>query len=323
MEIGIIGGGASALMCAININKNNNVTIFCKEEKLGKKILVTGNGRCNLTNLRINKDAYNENLDIYFKRFNNLETIKYFNKIGLETYADEEGRVYPISNSASSVVEVLLREIRNKNVNVIVNEEIIDIKQSKNKFIISSAQNMYYFDKIVVCTGSNDFLLQKLNIKFTPFLPSLVALKTKEDTKRLFGLKLSNVCVYYDNKKEFGEVLFKDKGLSGICIFNISSYMARKRSFNDKIYIDLLPEIDEQTLFNKLKNRTQLKCNNLNEFMQGFFHKEINKYLLKISGFSGEEKLNEIKNEDLIKLTKKIKKLEFNITGFYDNNQIN
>ena len=323
MKIAIIGGGASALMCAINIKQNNDITIFCKDEKLGKKILVTGNGRCNLTNINIGSDSYNVNLDSYFKKFNNLQTIKFFNNIGLETYYDEEGRVYPISNSALSVCDVLNREVKNKNIKVLLNEEVVSIMQNESQFDILTTVGSYNFDKVIICTGSVSCLLDKLNIKYVPFLPSLVALKTREDTKRLAGLKLSNVLVMYKDKFEFGEVLFKDRGLSGICIFNISSYLARDKNYNSKLYIDLLPQIDENKLLNKIKNRKKLNVNNFNEFLDGLFHKEINRYLLKISGFSGEEKIEKITEKDLLKLAKNIKKLEFNITGFYNNNQIN
>ncbi|MBO5884355.1 MAG: NAD(P)/FAD-dependent oxidoreductase, partial [Clostridia bacterium] len=193
MNIAIIGGGASALFCALNINKNYNVTIFCNEEKLGKKILVTGNGRCNLSNISIYDDSYNVNLDYYFSRFSPAETLDYFNSLGLEVYQDDEGRVYPISNTATSVVDILTREIEKcNNIQIKLNTKVEFVQKQASQYVVN---NEYIFDKVVVCTGSVTDILNCLNIKFNSFVPSLMAVKTQQNTKRLSGQKLSNVKV--------------------------------------------------------------------------------------------------------------------------------
>lgn len=112
-DVVIIGGGASALMCACFCDDKKSVAIIEKSEKLGKKILATGNGRCNLTNLNLNNSFYNtDEVDKFFKKFDNEKALEFFKSLGLETYADEEGRVYPISNSANSVLDVL--RLKNK-----------------------------------------------------------------------------------------------------------------------------------------------------------------------------------------------------------------
>ena len=314
MEIAIIGGGASALMCASFCT--GDVTIFSNEEKLGKKILLTGNGRCNLTNINYNNFSYNTNIESYLQRFDYKSTLDFFDKIGLLTYVDDMGRVYPISNTATSVVDVFANYLSKKNVKVI-SSQVQKIEKQGNGFLIDG---QYYFDKVVIATGSTPNLLDNMNIKYNKFYPSLVALKTKQNTKRLSGLRLSNVEVKLKGFCEYGEVLFKDNGLSGICIFNLSSLLARSHNYENIISVDLLPKYSKEKLEEILTNRLKNNYKNMSTFMQGIFHKEINKYLLNICKINEDEKPNK---NDIQKLVKNIKSLEFNIVGTYDNNQVN
>ena len=323
-NIAIIGGGASGIICSIFASKNNDVTLFCSDDKVGKKLLVTGNGRCNLTNLANFNKAYNTDITKYLKRFNQTQTLTFFSNIGLLTYSDQENRVYPFSNSATSVIDVLVNKLKKCYVNIKQNEEVLTIQQLNDKFKITTISHSYIFDKVVISVGSSNKLLEQLNLKYKPFSPSLVSLKTKEDTHSLSGLRLSNVevCLSLKNKIiiEKGEVLFKDRGLSGICIFNLSAYLARQNNYNATIYIDMMPNVSKESLINMLQER--LKCNFINakEFMQGIFNDKINNYILKICNIKNEEKIT-IKNINIIANT--IKQLFFNIVGYYENHQVN
>lgn len=324
MKIAIIGAGASGLVAGLCASKNNDVTIYCADEKIGKKILVTGNGKCNLTNIKGFDTAYNQDVSKFFEKISNLDIIKFFNNLGLEIYVDEEGRVYPLSNSAQSVVEVLTNALAKDNVNIKF-EKVEDIKTDNRFNVITNLSNEEY-DKVIIATGSENVLLDKMKIKYKPFSPSLVALKTKENTKELSGLRLTNVKVTLDvdNKKytECGEVLFKDKGLSGICIFNISAYLARKNNFNAKIYIDLLPKFTYENVVIMLTNRLKLNFKNISEFMTGLFNKKINKYLLKNLNLDEQKNINELNSNIIEKIAKIIKNLPFNVVGYYENNQV-
>lgn len=321
MKVAIIGSGPAALMCAINCNCETH--IFTRDDKLGKKILVTGNGRCNLTNTKISQDSYNKNLSKFFDVFDNTKTIQYFNKLGLVTYEDEENRVYPISNSAQSVVDVLQRQIANKNIVAHFECEIESIEKLDSKFMLNDDKSIL-FDKVVICTGSTDKLLNKLGVKYKPFSPSLVALKTKENTKRLSGIKLSNISVKMalngNVKQEYGEVLFKDNGISGICIFNLSAHFARQQNYCGKVIVNLLPKLNKDELCSLLFDRLNFNYENATQFMQGLFHKEVNKYLLKVCNICEE---NQITKSDISKLAQNIQNLTFNVCGTYDNNQVN
>ncbi len=322
-NIAVIGGGASGMICSIFASKNNYVTLFCNDDKVGKKLLVTGNGRCNLTNLKNFDVAYNTDILKYLKKFNQNQTIKFFESIGLVTYFDEEGRVYPLSNTAKSVIEVLVNNLNKNKVDIKQNEEVLFIENVDDKFKITTSVKNYVYDKIVIAVGSNDKFLKQLNIKYNNFSPSLVSLKTKEDTHSLAGLRLSNVEVSLELKnkkiKENGEVLFKDKGLSGICIFNLSAYLARQKNYNAKICIDLIPSLNKEDLTKLLRDRLNYNFINAKEFMQGIFNEKINNYILKMCKIKNEENITK-KHIDL--LTNVIKSLPFNVLGYYENSQV-
>ncbi len=322
-NIAVIGGGASGMICSIFASKNNSVTLFCNDDKVGKKLLVTGNGRCNLTNLKNFENSYNTNILNYLNKFNQKQTLKFFKNLGLLTYADQEDRVYPLSNSAKSVIDVLVTKLNKNKVIIKKNEEVLSIKQVNDKYEITTREKNYIYDKIVISVGSNTTFLEQLNIKYNNFSPSLVSLKTKEDTHNLAGLRLSNVEVslVIDNKKiiEKGEVLFKDKGLSGICIFNLSAYLARQKNYNTKICIDLIPNLNKEDLTKLLNERLDYNFLNAKEFMQGIFNEKINNYVLKMCKIKNEEKITK-KHIDI--LTNAIKSLSFNVLGYYENNQV-
>ena len=316
-KIAIIGGGASGVVAGIFAAKNNDVTIF-SEKPLGKKLLVTGNGRCNLTNMGGFSTAYNIDVISYLSRFNNLDTIEFFNSLGLEVYHDSEGRVYPLSNSAQSVVDVLNTKIQKLGIKV-EKQDVFDVKIGK-KILIN---NNFEFDKVIVASGSEASVLDLFNVEYKKFSPSLVALVTKQNTKRLSGIRLSDVKVTLKvNGKEYveyGEVLFKDKGLSGICIFNLSSYLARRGEYNGKIEIDMLPKQTINETTKMLTNRTCLGYKTFGEFMQGLFNTEVNKFVLWQSGIEENDNLTQDK---ILLLAKTIKGLTFDVVDNYGNNQV-
>lgn len=329
-NIAILGGGASALMCACFAHKNNKVTIFEKNEKVGKKILATGNGKCNLTNLNVSSSAYNQNIDKYLQVFDNKKTIEFFNNLGLETYADEMGRVYPFSNSAISVVDVLKNHLMaQKNITFNTEKIFVDLQKINDKYKVIFDDNSYeFFDKIIVALGNYADLkiFDKFNIKYKKFTPSLCAMRSKID-KRLAGLRVSDVMVYCKGKafdfKEKGEILFRQDGISGIVIFNLSAYLARHNLPRAEVVIDLLPNVNINQLKNKLKLRQKQFFNyNASEFLTGFFHKSLNYVLLKNSQINQDILVKDISDREINNLCKQIKKFTIQTTDFLDNNQV-
>ncbi len=324
-DVIIIGGGASGVMTALNI-KGKNIAIIDSGKSLAKKIMVTGNGRCNLTNTNMSSSYYNQNIDKFLAKFDQNDTLEFFAKLGLETYADAEGRVYPLSNSAKSVVDVINLALKDK-VTAILEQKVIDIKKQNNSFVVTTGQDAFGAKNIVVATGGNSMLdiIENLGVETTSFTPSLVALKCPE-IKDLNGIKASNVSVTIVNcngtaKSERGEVLFKDGGISGIVVFNLSSVFARQNNFNGKVTIDLLPDLSYDKLCEKLKQRKTLNVN-IDKFFTGLFLPALSNEIFKKCKLNTNINCNKLTNEQISNLAQTIKNISYNVKGYFDNNQV-
>ena len=326
----IIGGGASGCFCAITaLEKHKNILLVDKGPYPAKKLLVTGNGRCNLTNKQVfpSKDFYNQNIDAYLNQCPPLKTLKIFQKLGLVCYEDKEGRVYPISNSAKSVVDVINNYFaKNKNITILSNCNVEKVEFLNGKYIVNCNGENFVAAKIVVATGSQSGIkfAEQFNIKSKPFTPSLVALKT-ENTKYLEGTRLSPVkisAIINDMQvKDEGEILFKDCGISGIVAFNISSYFARQGNFEGEIFLDLSPTYSQKDLFSLLCERKKLELP-INKMFDGLFLPQIGYLILNKCKIDEKRLTNRLKSEEIEKISKIIKNLPLKVKSHYDNNQV-
>lgn len=328
IKTAIIGGGASGLVCAIfSSQKGDDVTVFEKSERIGKKILMTGNGRCNLSNINLDYDKYNNPVFIksIFEKFDNNKTIDFFNSLGALTYHDEEGRVYPVSDIASSVLDSLRFKIDSLGIKTILNTEVDKIEKKDDKFILYANNEKCYFDKVVIAFGNEkNNLLSNFGHKIIPYFPALVGLKTdKNDVKGLDGIRI-NCSVSYGNTVETGEVLFKSDGISGICVMNISSYFARKKISTGEIYLELLPKFKKEALIKeferRIKNNAYLTSENL---FVGIFHKNIGRIIFEKLGYKNLDfKIDKLSSEDLNKIVDLIKNYKVKVIGTYNNPQV-
>lgn len=244
MKIAIIGAGASGLMLASYLSQNSgvNVTIFEKNTSSGRKLLASGNGKANICNSFATPKDYNhfQFVENVFKCCNKEEVLHYLSNLGLFMKSDEEGRVYPISESSQSVLRILLQSLRNCDIHY--DYVVKSIISKDNKYLINDCNKQ--FDIVVLATGSKASIdekkqnlcydyLSSLGLCLTKLKSSLVALKTKQSTKILSGLRFkAKVGLYRANDEliheELGEVLFKDEGIGGIVILNMSSYYAKE-----------------------------------------------------------------------------------------------
>ena len=263
MEVLIIGGGPSGIMSAIEIKKNNptyKVTILEKDSRsIGSRIKVSGNGRCNLGNINIHENKYNH--PSFVKDIISLKDslFTYLDEGGLGYFNDEEGRIYPLSESSISVIHVLKKLLNKYCVNVELDANVVDIEKVNNKYRVLCEKKEYFGDKIIISIGGisqlNDKdlyykLFNKINVKITDLKPSLTPILTSKFDKRYEGKRTKvNVKLFRNGdlvKIEDGEMLFKKDGVSGIVMFNMSSYLARKHLTDYSEYyfiIDLLPKI--------------------------------------------------------------------------------
>lgn len=287
MKVAIIGGGASGVFTALRLKVNNSnidVTIFERNNKLLKKVSVTGNGRCNLGNVDIdskyfvNKEIVDEMIKLGYKD----KSLQFFEMLGLFTTVDSAGRIYPMSNQASTVVELLTKELFYKKVNVVLNCEVSSINiLNDGRFMIEND----IFDKVVVAVGtnagfSNDKikLVEKLPFEVKPYKPGLVGFKVNEDISALFGVKATG-SVRLSTHQSSGEIMFKEDGVSGICVMDLSVFYDGK---DRDIYFDFLDDYTMDDLKfivkRKLKNDPYIHLHNLmfgsvNNKLLGFFNK--------------------------------------------------
>ncbi len=290
-NIAIIGGGASGMLAAIVIKKqlpNAFVTIYECQNRLGKKLLQTGNGKCNLSNKNIKVDDYNS--DIVKETLQNCDhekITKIFNELGLIIKADEEGRIYPYSERATTVLDILMNNIAKLDINVVNDITICDIRALDDFSIYSIDLRLYHADYVVMACGGNSNInytnlgyeiAKYFGHEITKISPALVALKTKEKTKALSGIRIkASASILIDNdvvNQTNGEILFKNDGLSGIAIFELSRYYDNSRK--NVIEIDLMPEVSEEELNKRFDNEEAYET-----LLLGYFPKMINYDILE------------------------------------------
>lgn len=278
-SVGIIGGGASGLLLSILLKKkipSLDVTIYEALDKVGKKLLQTGNGKGNISNIDLNHNCYNQKIDL---TLSTSHLMNVFKELGLKTKIDNEGRVYPYSERASSILDILLFNINKYGIKIITNCNI-DKVIKKDKYYIYQNNNEYICDYLVLATGGISSiafeykgydLAKALGHTVTNLVPSLVALKTRENTKSLSGIRVKCVASIFNDDilKEVttGEVLFKDDGLSGIAILILSRNL--KKDSKNIISLDLCPDMTEEDLNKDLES-------NISEKLMGYFPKMIN-----------------------------------------------
>lgn len=263
MKVIIIGAGPCGIMAAIEIKKNNpsyQVILLEKDSRsIGSRIKVSGNGRCNLGNTNIAPGRYNApnftNDILSFKD----DLFSYLDEGGLGYYSDDEGRIYPISESSVSVIHVLNNLLTKYGVEVKLDSKVTSIRKDNGKYKVVCENESYVGDKLVLSIGGisqlNDkdlyySLIKDLNLKITNMSPSLTPILTSKFDKRMEGKRCkANVRLFRNGelvKIEDGEILFKKDGVSGIVMFNMSSYLSRLhlQDYSEFYFlIDLLPKI--------------------------------------------------------------------------------
>lgn len=272
MNIIVIGAGPMGIMASISIKKNNpsfNVTLLEKEETIGSRIKVSGNGRCNLGNININEFAYNHpSFVIDILKYQD-KLFSYLEEVGFSYFHDEEGRIYPMSETSTTLIYSLTKLLNKYGVNVLTSSKVTSINKVNNKYEVRTENTSLICDKLVISIGgiaktnsltNYENVFKNISSNIVPFSSSLTPIKTDNVSKNIEGKRAkANVKLFYKDKllfKESGEILFKKDGVSGIVIFNVSSILARFHLTSYKDYylsIDLLPKMSEQELRSILK----------------------------------------------------------------------
>ena len=280
MKIAIIGAGAAGIMAAITakrLNTHLHIDIFDANKSVGKKILASGNGRCNISNTQISSNNYlGENphfVDFALKEFDFKAFEKFCKSIGLLLDVKPSGKVYPLSNEAKSVVNLLELALKELNINLHLETFVKDIEKIDNKFVIKPDEVEYHnYDKVLICSGlgaapqlnANESGLDfasKFGHSFNPTYPSLVGLKTETSYNgKLQGVKKEcNVSLFINGNLEqeiFGDVLFTNYGVSGFAILDISQQAALNLNLYQEVQIaiNFFPKINKNDLADQIQS---------------------------------------------------------------------
>ncbi len=335
MNIAIIGGGASGLACAVECGweaarqyRKVNIAVFEAADRVGKKILATGNGRCNLMNENEKVTYFGDDEFARFalKKYNLTDNLSFFAAIGLCTRSDSEGRIYPLSNQASSVLDALRFECERFGIRFECSKNITEIKSKGNRFEICGEN----FDKVVLACGgkagvkgyqSYD-LLKKLGHSIVTPRPALTKINVKEVpyVKQLKGIRhKGELTLYIDGKRiavETGEVQFTDYGLSGIAIMQLSSYITREKSKDIKIVFDTVPDFlydgMKEFIIGRQYNNGALSCENL---LTAFMPKKLGAVIMKICGISLNTPISALNNKNISDIINTAQGLTFTVEG--------
>lgn len=332
----IIGGGAAGLMCAISAKQKNahkKIVIIEKNDRVGKKLLATGNGRCNLTNRNITASQYTGSFtsqaERIFKKYTTEHLLTIFGELGLMTYADNDGRYYPVCRQASAVLDVLRFACERLGVEIICQQDIKTLKKQKDKFEIKTSCTEFYSDKLVIACGSKaapklggnasgfDYL-KNFGHKVISFSPALCPIKVKSNVlKSLKGIRSTALATLADENgkaimTELGEVQFTDNSLSGICIFNLSVYA--KKGYT--ILLDLTPHTSFSELYNILfKQKGLFEQQTIDNIFTGIFQKRLAQAVIKTSGINDFSRIcKDLSEKEIKSICRNVKSMKFEIS---------
>lgn len=337
----IIGGGPAGMMAAITAaNEGARVTILEHNDRIGKKILSTGNGRCNFSNAEQKPEYYRSDEAEFpwkvIQKYPAKETALFFQTLGI-MIKEKHGGLYPFSEQAAAVLDLLRMEIERLQIEVITNAHIKEIvKQKKGIRILAqfhgTEEKRYLADAVVISTGSKAAaklgsdgsgypLAKMLGHHIVPVVPALVQLRCAESYfKSLAGIRLhGTVRLYVEDRvcgADTGEIQLTDYGISGIPVFQISRFAARGLydKKNVRAVLDLLPDLSEEDLVQFLQNRKTMRpAKEMEQFFTGIFNKKLIPVLLKNAGVPLHQMAGDLSEKEIIRLARQIKHWEVTV----------
>lgn len=348
IHIGIIGGGASGIMAAIKAsNEKASVTILERKNQIGKKLLATGNGRCNFTNKNMSSSCYYSDDEAFVKdtleRFSKDDLLSFFNEAGV-LCKEKNGYYYPASEQSSTILDALKYELKEREVIIETDCDVTKIEKINNRFVVMTSDNRSFeFDKVIISTGgkaglpkgerANGYnLLKAFGINYTKLYPALTSLSCKGfNFKGVSGVRSECFISLYENGNEImrdcGEVLFNDTGISGIVTFQLShAALESVGNGNDvRVYVDLLPGLSESNIKAFVSTKLLLHPElNIDEFFTGIHNKKLCHEILKMNSINLEDSIDSLSFDELINTVLCFKKLEFTVTNeaSYDKAQV-
>ena len=333
MDVIVVGGGAAGMFSAITAaSHGHNVTLLERSPRLGRKLSVTGNGRCNLTNLNMSPEHYHGDtpfISHVLEVFDVQRTLEFFRALGLVTVSEPSGRVYPHSDQASSVVDVLRFALAAFDVKVILEATVSSILKPGHRFLVSSDKGSFYSDRLIItCGGAAGTraggstlgyeLMRDLGHSCTALCPSLVQIKTDNSyTRPLKGVRAdARVTVLRGDTVlagGAGEVQFTDYGVSGPAIFDISRAVTTGGR-DITLELDLMRELSGAELVEIMRQRLSSGLT-LENLLTGTLHNKLGRTVLSRLGFSLSTPVSKLNVNELASIAGLIKKYSLPVTG--------
>ncbi|MFI3237118.1 MAG: aminoacetone oxidase family FAD-binding enzyme [Lachnospiraceae bacterium] len=339
-KIAIIGGGASGLMAAsAAIESGAFVTLFERGDSLGKKLLITGNGRGNFTNLWMDEQCFRSNtiesVASYLEKFSLKDTLSFFDTRGLR-YKDKNGYLYPYSGQASALVQFFVNILeQSPNCLIMLESKVSSLTYLESGQVeVVSKKKSYLFDKVIVAAGSQAapktgsdgtgyYLLEKLGFEMQAVVPALVQLRCKESyIRKVAGVRVdAEVSLYQEDAfvtKAYGEVQLTDYGVSGIPVFQISRFAAyaTKKTFKLFVKLDFFADESYDSLLEwLLKRKETAKAKSIYTFCSQFLHQKLVSLILDLAEIDCEMTIKELRHEQWSAICKLCKELIFTVTG--------
>ena len=352
MKVVVIGGGPAGMMAAISSAENGNkVTILEKMQSLGRKLLISGKGRCNITSSLdmedFIKNTPGNGMFLYssFKQYTNLDIIKFLKSEGLEVKEERGNRIFPVTDKSIDVLKCFTKRIKKLNIDIKYETKVDEILVENNKVIgVIANGKVINADKIILATGGKSYpltgstgdgyeIVKKLGHTITKIKPSLVPLESYdiETCKKLQGLSLRNVSIKLKdietNKniyEDFGEMLFTHFGVSGPTILSSSAHLVRYKNIEEKLKcikiilsIDLKPALSNEKLDERiLRDFNNQKNKEFRNSLGALLPHKLIDIVVERSKINPNKKVNEITKEERKKLAKLLKEFDISIKGF-------
>lgn len=319
MTIGIIGAGAAGMAAALaaSENPNNQVLLLERQARVGRKLAATGNGRCNLSNIHAAESGFHGEdphfSDFAISSFGPEKTLNWFRTLGLFTVIEDSGKVYPYSDQANSVVDVLRFALERSNIELMTDFEVTRLRREGECFLLESRDNKISCDKVIVACGglagtklggsmAGYKLLRSLGHKCTKLRPALVQVKTGwSGVSALKGVRANCHAAIYRNgvlhRESTGEIQFTEFGLSGPVIYEISRD-ACQGSGDWECRLDFLPGIDREDLKQELFRRRDTGLTS-EDLLTGILHNRLGRVIVQNAEIRGRRPVSELNDREL------------------------
>ena len=338
----VIGAGPAGIMAAITAAENHKVVLIDGNEKIAKKLFITGKGRCNITNCCSNDEYFlnvptnSQFLYSCISSFTPYDTIQFFEDQGLKLKVERGNRVFPESDKSSDIIKVLQSYCLRNGVNIKLNEEVVDCYKNSqtSKFVVVTTKGKYECNKLIICTGGKSYsatgsdgfgykVAKKFGHTIIEPVPALCPIKLKDKwVKNIEGLSLKNVklSAFSNNKlikSEFGEMLFTSNGISGPIVLTISSYINRLK--NVSLVLDFKPALTYETLENRILREFEENNNSqINTVIWSLLPKNLVAIFLDYIKLPENTKVNSITVEQRKSIINGLKEFKLNFNGLYD-----